>query len=94
MFQIVGVMLAGVGVGYVFRHVGWLQKTGKTISGTIFLLLFLLGLSIGTNPSVFANLSALGFQAFLLAVAGTFGSVLAAWFVYRFIFGKEESHEG
>ena len=42
MFTVIGFMLTGITVGYLFRNIAFLQKTEKTISITIFLLLFLL----------------------------------------------------
>jgi high-affinity Fe2+/Pb2+ permease len=36
------------------------------------------------------NLLSLGSQALLLAFAGTLGSVLAAWIVYRLFFKNKE----
>ena len=65
---------------------------GKPISYTILLLLFLLGISVGANDAIVNNLTTLGGQAFLIALAGTTGSVLAAWGVYRFFF-KERRRE-
>ena len=47
MFTVIGFMLTGITVGYLFRNIAFLQKTEKTISITIFLLLFLLGISVG-----------------------------------------------
>ena len=64
--------------------------SGKPISYTILLLLFLLGISVGANESIVNNLTTLGGQALLIASAGTLGSVLAAWGVYHFFF-KERS---
>lgn len=79
-------MFGGIAVGYLLRKVGLLQKTGKPISYTIMLLLFMLGISVGANDAIVNNLATLGGQAFLLAFAGTMGSVLAAWGVYHFFF--------
>ena len=56
------------------------------------LLLFLLGISVGANDAIVNNLTTLGGQAFLIALAGTTGSVLAAWGVYHFFF-KERRRE-
>jgi len=55
-------------------------------------LLFLLGISVGANDAIVNNLTTLGGQAFLIALAGTTGSVLAAWGVYHFFF-KERRRE-
>lgn len=90
MFIVIGIMFGGIAVGYFLRKVEFLQKIGKPISYTILLLLFLLGISVGGNEAIVTNLVSLGGQAFLLAFAGTVGSVLAAWGVYHLFF-KERS---
>lgn len=86
MFIVIGIMFGGIAVGYLLRRMEWLQKIGKPISYTILLLLFLLGISVGANDAIVNNLATLGGQAFVLALAGTTGSVLAAWGVYHFFF--------
>ena len=81
-------MFGGIICGYLFRKKTILQKLGKPINYTIYLLLFFLGISVGGNKEIINNLPTLGGQALLLAFAGTLGSVLAAWVVYRFFFKK------
>lgn len=49
MFNVIGIMLTGICIGYIFRKFEFLQKTEKSISCTIVALLFVLGLSIGSN---------------------------------------------
>lgn len=90
MFTVIGIMFGGIAVGYLLRKFALLQKMGKPISYTILLLLFLLGISVGANEAIIDNLATLGGQALLIAVAGTAGSVLAAWGVYTLFF-KERS---
>lgn len=86
MFTVIGIMFGGIAIGYAMRSCDWLQKLGKPISYTILLLLFLLGISVGSNKAIVENLGTLGGEAFLIALAGTAGSVLAAWGVYVFFF--------
>ena len=81
MFTVIGIMFAGIGAGYLLRRVGWLQKVGTSITYTIYLLLFLLGLSVGANREIVDNLATWADRHFCFAVAGTTGSVLAAWAV-------------
>lgn len=88
MFSIVGIMLTGVTIGYLFRNIPFLQLTEKTISYTILLLLFILGLSIGSNEHIIGNLAAFGWQAAILAVSATCGSILASWMVLKLFFRK------
>jgi uncharacterized membrane protein YbjE (DUF340 family) len=86
MFIVIGIMLLGTGLGYLFRHVAVLQRLNPLIMITICALLFVLGLSIGSNEMIMNNLATLGWQAAILAFAGTSGSILAGWGVYRFFF--------
>ena len=58
----------------------------KLINYAIFLLLFLLGITIGANEDVMNNLDSIGLEALLITLAAIAGSVLCAWGVYRFFF--------
>lgn len=92
MFTVIGIMFCGIALGYLFRKKTILQKLGKPISYTIYLLLFLLGISVGGNSEIINNLPSLGGQALLLAFAGTLGSVLAAWGI-NFLFKNSRKNE-
>lgn len=86
-------MFAGIVVGYLLRRVTLLQQIGRPISYTILLLLFLLGTVVGANREIVDNLTSLGGQALLVAVAGTLGSLIAAWAVYQRFFQKRNEDE-
>jgi len=92
MFIVIGIMILGIGLGYVFRRVELLQHLNLAIMTVICTLLFVLGLSIGANEIIIKNLTTLGLQALVLASAGTFGSILAGWGIYHFFF-KQKNHE-
>lgn len=81
-------MLFGVALGYCFRNARFTQKTEKTISVTIITLLFILGLSIGSNEKIVNNLFNYGSQAAILAIFSLAGSILVSWAVYRVMFKK------
>lgn len=89
MFIVILIMFVGIGVGYLFRRVEILQKLSTPIFATICVLLFVLGLSVGSNEMVLKNLSTLGAQAFAIALAATSGSILAGWGVYHWFFEKK-----
>ncbi|MDL2221304.1 lysine exporter LysO family protein [Parabacteroides sp. OttesenSCG-928-N08] len=93
MFAVILIMFAGIGVGYLCRKRPLLPQIGRVITVTIFLMLFMLGLSVGSNEELMNNLPTLGGQALLLASAGTLGSVLAAWAVYRLLFQGRRKKE-
>ena len=88
MFTVITIMFVGIVLGYLFRRKTILQKLNKPINYTIYLLLFILGVSVGGNKEIIDSLPTLGGQALLLAFAGTLGSLLAAWIVYRLFFKK------
>ena len=74
-------ILAGTVFGAALRrHEKLIQVFDRALWGVIFLLLFLLGFSIGRNPEVMASLWELGLYAVLLALGSLFGSVVVtAW---------------
>jgi uncharacterized membrane protein YbjE (DUF340 family) len=85
MFIVIACMLAGILVGYLLRQ-RRIRFIHRIILTLIWLLLFLLGLEVGSNETVIRQFGSLGFEAFLLAFAGTLGSVLFAgllWLVIR-----------
>lgn len=86
MFYLILTMLVGVVAGLIMRRIKVLAHIGKAISVTIYVMLFFLGVKIGADRNILANLSSLGLQALLLALAGAMGSVLFAALLYRFLF--------
>lgn len=93
MFYLILTMFAGVVAGLMLRKVKALAHIGKAISVTVYVMLFFLGVKIGSDKNILANLSTLGLQAFLLAFAGAMGSVLFSTILYRLMFRKEEKNE-
>lgn len=83
MLSIIAAMAVGVAAGYALRHHRWTKYLDRAILGTVALLLFLMGVSVGGNRTLLAGLSSLGVDALVLAAAGTLGSVLAGAWVYR-----------
>lgn len=93
MFIVISIMFLGIGVGYLFRKVSLLQHIGQLIQYTIYLLLFLLGISVGGNPEIINNFGTLGVQAILISAASTLGSISMAWIVYRYFFKEKGGKE-
>lgn len=77
-------ILAGTALGAALRrHEKLIQVFDRALWGVIFLLLFLLGFSIGRNPQVMASLWELGLYAVLLALGSLFGSVVVTAWINR-----------
>lgn len=66
MLKIVGIMLLGVFTGYLLKNyqLRWVQKW---IMLAIWLLLFLLGIAVGTNGEIMNNLDTIGLKGLILA---------------------------
>jgi uncharacterized membrane protein YbjE (DUF340 family) len=87
MFIVIACMISGIAVGYLIRR-HKLRFIHRFILTLIWLLLFLLGLEVGANETVIRQFGKLGFEAFLLAFAGTLGSVIFAWFLWLIVSKK------
>lgn len=88
MFTIISIMFTGIGIGYLFACITDFAKVEKSISLTIFLLLFVLGLSIGSNSLIINNIGKFGWQAIVLATLSILGSLLASFLVFHLFFKK------
>lgn len=80
-------ILCGYGLRQRQRLLVWVDQVTML---AIYLLLLLLGLSVGTNQAVMQALGVLGWQAFCLSIASVGGSVLLAALLYRWLFAKDE----
>lgn len=78
MFKVLILLLASAAVGYVLRRNSGLRKTlSLTTPITIFVLLFMFGLSIGSNESILSNIHKDGVKAGAIALLGVAGSIVA-----------------
>ena len=84
MFVVIGLMFAGMLIGYLFKRkkVTWI---GKVITVLIWLLLFLLGIDVGSNQVIMSGLHTIGLEALLIAVAAVMGSVVGARLLWNWI---------
>lgn len=89
MFTVIIIMLAGMGLGYVLRA-GRFAFVRCAVTVLVWLLLFLLGVEVGTNPRVVGGIGRLGAEAAVLAVAGVLGSAVMAWVLYRVVRGSRD----
>ena len=90
MFTIIGLMLTGMLLGFLMRQKR-LSRIHQIITIFIWLLLFLLGVEVGSNEQIIKGLHSLGLEAIILTLGGTLGSVIAAWGLWKIIYKKEEN---
>lgn len=93
MLHIILFILAGILVGYILRNKGFVKHIGTALGIIIMLLLFFLGVSVGSNEQVVNNFALIGLDAFVLTIGGTLGSILCAWWVYVSFFKKKKDRK-
>ena len=94
VLTIVLITLLGIALGYVLRRHRWLQRVEMTIMLTIFVMLFVLGLTVGGNEYVVENLPSLGGLAALIALVAMTGSAVLVSLVYHFFFKERGGGRG
>jgi uncharacterized membrane protein YbjE (DUF340 family) len=87
MIAILLILTAGILIGLLFiKKQKMHQINNHLLSWAIYLLLFLLGLSVGTNQEVIQNLGKIGYEAIAIAIASIFGSVLLSGLLFKLLF--------
>ena len=92
MLRIVIVMLSGITVGAIFRRRP-LRFISKIITVLIWILLFFLGVDVGTDPRIIESLKNLGAEALVLTVSGLAGSMAMAWGLWRLVSREFRNYE-
>ena len=91
MITVLIIMSSGIFAGYLLRNKKRITKPlGIIITWAIFLLLFLLGISVGTNDVIIRNLDAIGTNALMITFGALTGSVLVSYFTYVLFFEHNE----
>lgn len=88
MFTIIGLMLTGILLGYLLRKRD-LKKIHQIITLLIWLLLFILGIEVGSNEQIIKGLHTIGLEVVILTLGGTLGSVIAAWALWRALYKRK-----
>lgn len=90
MYIALGVMITGMILGRILHRPLARLPIGATMFGAVLGLLFILGLQIGANDSLFTRLHELGWQALALTVFALAGTIGAGWLLQRFLarYGK------
>lgn len=91
MLLIIGLMASGILFGYLFRkqNRSWITKL---ITILIWLLLFLLGVDVGSNEMIMSGLHTLGLEALIITLAAVLGSIIGARILWSWI-NKEYKEE-
>ena len=95
MVTVLLLMTLGIILGWILhKKKKFLKITSELTNWAIYLLLFLLGLSVGTNEKILNNFNQIGTQAILITLFAVAGSILTSWLTYIFFFKKDETTHG
>ena len=89
MLKVVIIMLSGIAAGTLFRSRP-VRFIPKVISVLIWVLLFSLGVEVGSDPRIIGNFKDLGAEALVLTLAGLAGSMMMAWLLWKSV--SREKH--
>lgn len=73
------ILLISVSIGMMLRTCRIVRHLGKTATLTVWLLIFVFGISLGSNKEIVSDFGRLGITSVIVALTGVAGSVLAAW---------------
>lgn len=87
---VLAIMILGMGVGILIGNRPKIIKLISLLTSfSIFLLLFLLGIGVGSNKKIVTNLDTIGVQALVLTIGALLGSLVCAYFTYTLFFKKK-----
>lgn len=82
--MILGLIVFGIFLGFLVKdNINIIKVVSPSINVVIYIMLLLLGVSVGSNKVVINSLSTLGIQALFLAIGGVFGSVVMVYFISK-----------
>ncbi len=79
------ILFIAVGAGWLLRRYPLVHKISDSSGWTVFILLFVFGITIGLDKTLMAHFSTLGMRAFAIAAAGVVGSILTAILFARIV---------
>ena len=89
MFIVIATMSGGIIFGYLMRR-HRLTHISRLATGFIWVLLFVLGIEVSSNPNIINSLHTLGIEALFIAVMSTMGSVIAAMLLWKSVKKNED----
>ena len=91
MIAILVVLSAGILLGLLIVEIPKLHRfNNHLLNWAIYLLLFLLGISVGTNREVIQNIGKIGYEAIAIGIFSIAGSVLLSAILFKFLFRQDE----
>lgn len=89
MFKIILIMAAGIGIGRLLRNKK-LPYLGRITNVLIWVLLFLLGIEVGSDERIVIGIATLGFEAIAISIAGVAGCTILSLLLWKWVTHSEK----
>lgn len=91
MATVLIIFSTGIVLGYFIRkQVKFIRINDVLINIAIYLLLFFLGIAVGSNEEIVRNFQIIGFNAFLISLFAVLGSIIIAWIINKLVFKEKK----
>ncbi len=91
MFSLILTLIAGVFLGRIFANNKLIRHIPKLIFPIVLVLLFIMGIAIGSNPDIINNLDTLGLEALIITSGALLGTMGGAYALGKYLFGRKEA---
>lgn len=89
--NVIGLFIIGIVIGILLRkRQTFLKIAEQLVMVAVFALLFILGISVGSDPRIVGNISTLGWQAIAISSGAILGSLLLAKLVVVFLKSEKD----
>lgn len=89
MLTVIALLTLGILLGFLLSNkekiIGYVDQL---TNWSIYLLLFLLGISVGVNEKIIKNFGEIGIKATILTAGAILGSVVISYFTYKLFLKK------
>ena len=94
MIEIIILLLLGIALGFLLKSKKtFLKISDKLTTYSIYLLLFLLGLSVGYKEKIISNIKTIGLNASIITIGAIMGSVILSALTYKYFFNIKSHNE-
>lgn len=91
MWLILLFLVVGTVAGFLLRKLRNFSKAADQVTTyIIYLLLFIMGLRVGSDREIMDHIDTIGFQSFLIALFAIAGSVVLSKITYHYFFRNEK----
>ena len=87
MIELLVIMFLGMVLGYFLRNRSkFIHISNKLGIIIIYLLLFVLGISVGLNETIISKIDTIGLKALIITIGALMGSLIFAYITYKLFF--------